>query len=221
MSKRPSLNFDISVSAAKRKAAKKRAMTGEVGASHKQCEWPDCAHTGSYRAPKSRDKIGEFRWFCLDHVREYNSRWNFYENMTDEEVSKSMENDRLWGRQTWKMGKPPEGTATNPHEDGQAWRRFGLEDPLEILGDKGTINPGDNIEAKRARARLLPRSIRKALNVMQLDALATKSDIRNAYKELVKRYHPDQNGGDRSEEARLREVLWAWDQLKKSDAFAE
>lgn len=222
MTRRPPLNFDISVSASKKRASRKRGMTGEVQSSTRRCEWEGCDRPGAYRAPKSRDRLDEFRWFCLDHVREYNARWNYYENMSDEEVADSVSSDRLWGRPTWKLGKQPGADQpTGPHADGEAWRRFGLEDPLEVLGEKGTLNPGDQVEAKRARERLLPKTIRKALDVMQLDALCTKGDIRARYKDLVKRFHPDQNGGDRSEESRLREVLWAFDQLKNSDAFKD
>lgn len=223
MTKRSPLNIDISVSAAKRKAQRTRGMTGEVGSSARRCEWEGCEKPGLYRAPRSREHLNEFRWFCLEHVREYNSRWNFYENMTEEEISASMASDQLWGRPTWKLGKGAEegGGPPNPHVDGQAFKRLGLDDPLEALGEKATLNPGERAQAREARERTLPKTIRKALTIMELDALATKTDIRLRYKELVKRYHPDQNGGDRSEEARLREVLWAWDQLKAYDRFRD
>lgn len=222
MTRRRGFDFDISVSASKQRSSRKRSMSGEVGSSSRVCEWEGCNKPGAYRAPKSRDNLSEYRWFCLDHIREYNQQWNYYENMSDEEVAASTDADRLWGRPTWEFGKQaPQPGPAGPHADGEAWKRFGLDDPLEVLGDKGTINPGARKEARKARERLLPQAIRRALEVMHLDALATKSDIRTRYKELVKRFHPDQNGGDRSEEARLREVLWAWEQLSKSDAFSD
>ena len=219
--------FDISVSAAKRRAQKNRGMTGAVGAGERICEWEGCEKKAAYRAPRSRDQLNEFRWFCLDHVREYNSRWNFYENMTEEEINASIQSDQLWGRRTWKFGRGPnaasEGAADgttnhNPHSDGEAWRRFGFDDPIEVLGEKGTLN-GEGAQTAAVRERLLPTATRKALGIMQLDAQTTQKEIRLRYKELVKRFHPDQNGGDRSEEARLRDVLWAWDQLKNNPAF--
>ncbi|MEL6979787.1 MAG: J domain-containing protein [Pseudomonadota bacterium] len=223
MTKRKPLDFDISVGASKRRNARSRGMSGEVGASRRVCEWEGCEKPGLYRAPRSRERLNEFRWFCLEHVREYNSRWNFYENMTEDEISESMQSDQLWGRQTWKMGKAPAyATGTGgPHPDGQAFKRLGLDDPLEALGDKATLNPGERGQAREAREKVLPKTVRRALTIMELDALATKTEIRLRYKELVKRFHPDQNGGDRSEEARLRDVLWAWDQLKSNDAFRD
>ncbi len=222
MTRRTPLEFDLSVSSAKKKSSRKRGMSGEIGAGARECEWEGCEGKGAYRAPKSRDHLDEFRWFCLDHVREYNRRWNFYENMAEDEIQENMRSDQLWGRPTWKLGKAP-GYAgpAGPHSDGEAWRRFGFEGPLEVLGDKGTLNPGSRQAEREMRARRLPESVRKALDVLDLDVLTTRKEIRARYKELVKRFHPDQNGGDRSEEARLAEVLRAWESLKSNPMFKD
>lgn len=223
MTRRSPLEFDLSVSSAKKKASRRRGMSGEVGSGQRTCEWEGCESHAGYRAPKSREKLNEFRWFCLEHVREYNSRWNFYENMDEDEIAASLRSDQLWGRPTWKLGKAPgyAGPAGGPHSDGEAWRRFGFEDPLDVLGEKGTLNPGSRLAEKKMRERRLPEQVRKALETLELDALATRKDIRVRYKEFVKRYHPDQNGGDRSEEARLMEVLRAWELLKANPMFKD
>ncbi len=220
MNKRSPLYRDVSVTADKRRRARERGMSGAFGPGEKGCEWPGCAEKAAYRAPKSPEALNEFRWFCLEHVRLYNSRWNYYKDMSEEEILESQRTDQLWGRRTWRFGRPGGGGASaEPHADGQAWRRFGFEDPLEVLGEKGTLNPGGR--DAEARARLLPKATRRALDIMSLDATATRREIRLRYKELVKRYHPDQNGGDRSEEHRLRDVLQAWDTLKDDPSFSD
>ncbi len=223
MKRRKPLDFDISVSSTKKKGSRPRGMSGAVEGATRTCEWEGCNKPAAYRAPKSRDQLDEFRWFCLDHVREYNKNWNYYAEMSEDEIAQSMEKDRAWGRPTWKLGQGKGGTEDGkPHADGEAWRRFGFDDPMQVLGENATLNPGAAREhQKQARERLLPKALRKALDVMALDSQANKQDIRLRNKEQVKRYNPDQNGGDRSEETRLREVLWAWDQLKGSDAFPE
>ena len=218
MSKGSPFFKDISVGADKRRKARSRGMSGAVGGGERICEWADCEAKASYRAPKSPDALNEFRWFCLEHVRLYNSRWNYYKDMSEDEIVESQRDDKLWGRQTWRMGRGG-GASAEPHADGQAWRRFGFEDPLEVLGEKATLNPGDR--AAEARARLLPKATLRALQIMQLEVTATRQEIRLRYKELVTRYHPDQNGGDRSEEHRLREVLQAWETLKKDPSFKD
>ncbi|MCI4664794.1 MAG: J domain-containing protein [Neomegalonema sp.] len=219
MDKRSPLFTDISVSADKRRRSKDRGMSGAVSSGPRGCEWPGCEEKAAYRAPKSPENLNEFRWFCLEHVRLYNSRWNYYKNMSEEEIVESQRTDKMWGRKTWRLGRPGASEGGEPHADGQAWRRFGFEDPHDVLGDKATLNPGDR--SAEVRARLLPKATLKALKTMSLEVTATRQEIRLRYKELVKRFHPDQNGGDRSEEHRLREVLAAWEILKNDSSFSE
>lgn len=221
--KRSPLDFDISVSASKRKTMRARAASGEISSSRRRCEWDGCEHPGQYRAPHSRERLNEYRWFCLEHVREYNRRWNYYKDMSETEIARSMLADQLWERPTWSLGKQPDfvRAATGPHSDGEVWKRFGMSDPFEVLGEKATINPGSGKAARDARERTLPKLVRRALTVLDLDPFVTRREIRLRYKELVKRFHPDRNGGDRSEEARLQEVIWAWEQLKSCPAFRD
>ena len=44
--------------------------------------------------------------------------------------------------------------------------------------------------------------------------------VRKRYSELVRRYHPDRNGGDRRHEKKLVQVIEAWQLLKTARAFA-
>lgn len=44
--------------------------------------------------------------------------------------------------------------------------------------------------------------------------------LRQRYAELLRRYHPDRNGGDRSHESKLQAVIEAYTQLKGRPAFA-
>jgi curved DNA-binding protein CbpA len=61
---------------------------------------------------------------------------------------------------------------------------------------------------------------RQALAVLGLGEDADRHALRQTYSTLVRRYHPDKNGGDRSHEARLRAVIEAYQLLRKSTAFA-
>ena len=219
---KPILGFDISVSADKRRRTRRRGFTGNFEQSQRVCEWPGCEKKGDHRAPRSPDELSSFRWFCIDHVREYNKKWDFYSGMTPDEIEHARAADRRWERPTWRMkGQKPKGTPTHPHAEGRAWERFGFEDPMDVLGENATINPGDVLdkERRKQRRRLLPKGDLKALKVLDLDELATHESVRERYKSLVKELHPDMNGGDRSEEERLRSVIVAWSHLKKSAAF--
>ena len=210
MTNRPPFEFDIRVSSdkAKRKTTR-RGMSGAFDTSQKACDYPGCAQKGAYRAPKSPDHLDEYFWFCRDHVREYNLKWNFFGAATDEEFQKLLEKDRLWERETKPFSRK---------DDGRAWARLGIDDPMGLLGEKATQSPGKPVSNA---TRKLPAQERKAVEILDARDSWTKSEIRKQYKSLVKDLHPDMNGGDRSDEERLQEVVWAWDQIKDSRYFKE
>ncbi|MGL4322020.1 MAG: DnaJ domain-containing protein [Paracoccaceae bacterium] len=208
---KPPFEFDISASAdKKRRKTGRRGFSGAFETSTKGCEYPGCQQAGAYRAPKSPDILDEFYWFCKDHVREYNLKWNFFNGTTDEEFQKFLEKDRVWGRET----KP-----FSQKDDGRAWQRLGVDDPMSLLGPNATQNPGRSPTATSTRK--LPPTERKAIEVLDARDTWTKAEIRKQYKSLVKDLHPDMNGGDRRDEERLQEVVWAWDQIKDSRYFRE
>ncbi len=218
MAKNSPFNFDISVSADKKRRAKSRGMTGAVETSSRVCDKPGCGDPGKFRAPKSPDHLEEFFWFCKTHIREYNLKWNFFENHSDEEMEKQFAADKVWERPT----KPLKGGAEG-HPEGRAWQRFGFDDPMQVLGDNATMNPaaGVNGAGARANTRRLPATERKALAILEASDTATKTELRKQYKALVKVLHPDMNGGKRDDEDRLAEVVWAWDQVKESRSFKD
>jgi DnaJ domain len=199
--------FNISAASDKKKRTKgRRGMSGAFETSTRACDHPGCEEAGQYRAPKSPDHLDEYFWFCKDHVREYNLKWNFFQGSSEDDFQKFLDKDRVWGRET----KPFKRDA----ED-RAWARLGVADPMEILGDNATQNPG------RSMGRKLPPTERKALDILEAKDSWTKVEIRKQYKSLVKDLHPDMNGGDRSDEDRLQEVVWAWDQIKESRNFRD
>jgi hypothetical protein len=217
---RPSpLDYDISVSADKQRRARRRGMTGEVAGAERPCDHPACEGVGLYRAPRAPNDLERYWWFCLEHVRDYNRAWNFHQDLSAREFERQMESDRLWGRQTWSFSAA-RGTATSratPHGDGAAWRRMGFDDPLAVLGEKATRGgaPG----ASEPPRRRLPPTERRALEILGAGDRMSRPEIRGLYKALVKQFHPDMNGGNRADEDRLREVLWAWEQIKTSRSF--
>ncbi|GGL66964.1 J domain-containing protein [Wenxinia marina] len=201
--------FDISVSASKKKNPRgRRGMTGAFETSTRVCDHPGCEEQGQYRAPKSPDVLDDYFWFCKDHVREYNLKWNFFDGATEQEYLDQVSRDRVWDRET----KPFKRSAEE-----RAWARLGVDDPHQVLGDNATRNPGK----AQSGQRRLPPTERKAVEILDVQDTMTKSEIRKVYKALIKVLHPDMNGGDRSHEDQLAEVVWAWDQIKVSRNFRE
>ncbi len=209
MKKEDPFGFDISVSAAKKKKPRgRRGMSGAFETSQRQCEHEGCEERGQYRAPRSPDHLDEFKWFCKTHVREYNLKWNYFETASEEDIAEQQDRDRVWERETRPFGS---------RDEARAWARLGVDDPHQVLGEKATRNPGKSVTGTRK----LPPTERRALEILEAKDHWSRAEIRKAYKALIKVLHPDMNGGDRSHEEQLQEVVWAWEQVKTSRHFKD
>ncbi len=208
MPKSDPFGFDMSVKSAKKKNPRgRRGMTGASETSVRQCEHEGCKEAGKFRAPKAPDVLDDFYWFCKDHVKEYNLKWNFFNGKTEAEMNAQASKDKVWDRETKDFRDP----------EARAWARLGIEDPHQVLGNNATRNPGRN--AATGGSRRLPPTERRAIEVLEAKETWSKAEVRKAYKALIKILHPDMNGGDRSQEEQLQEVVWAWDQIKDSRNF--
>lgn len=217
MTRKPSaFSFDISVSADKKRRARKRGMSGAVETSSRKCEKEGCQMPGQYRAPKSADNLEEFIWFCMDHIREHNRKWNFFEGRATLTPEQAAAESNVWGRPTQPMGK--DTPKTHIDAEAAAWQRLGFDDPAEVLGKNATMNPA---AGARANIRRLPPTETKALEILDARDTMSKAEIRKVYKALVKDLHPDMNAGRRDDEERLAEVVWAWEQVKGSRSFRD
>ena len=208
MPKSDPFGFDMSVSSAKKKNPRgRRGMSGASETSQRVCDHDGCNEPGKFRAPKAPDVLDDFYWFCQQHVREYKLKWNFFDGKTEAEMNAQASSDKVWERNT-KDWRDPET---------KAWARLGIEDPHQVLGGNATRNPGRN----GGGGRRLPPTEQRAVDILEAKSDWTKKEIRKAYKALIKVLHPDMNGGDRSQEEQLQEVVWAWDQVKDSRNFKD
>jgi DnaJ domain len=174
------------------------------------CEWKGCGEAGLYPAPKGRGREGQYFRFCLDHVRQYNKSYNYFDGLSDEALQQHLKDDIVGHRPTWTMGGrgskgPRKGPADRP--SGFAYG-FGLHDPFELF--RADTEP----TAAKPR-RPLMNAERKCLAKLDLEDRATKPEIRARFKQLVMRHHPDHNGGDRASEDKLREVIQAYNYLRE------
>jgi hypothetical protein len=167
---------------------------------------PDCGTPGEYRAPKSRRDLREYWWFCLEHVRTYNSSWDYYKGMSPAEMERELRSDTAWGRPSWPLGRL--GPA--------AWDEDSLRDPLHILANGGIS--GANNTARRgangAANHETPGDLRAPLSTLGLSWPTTLDAVKTRYHELAKRHHPDANGGSRDAEERLKTINLAYATLR-------
>lgn len=172
------------------------------------CEHPECRLAATARAPKARNLPNEHYWFCQTHAAEYNRHWNFFSGMSEGEIRAHQVNEQsTGGRPTWSF----KGGRVHP-ESGNTTAKGWFGDPFGLFG----FAKAKHQDETAAQARHLGKMERNALADLDLDATADAAQIRERYTELVKRTHPDTNGGDRSTEHKFQRVVKAYKTLQKA-----
>jgi hypothetical protein len=179
----------------------------------RKCDKPGCEGFGEHKAPKSRASLHDYYWFCLDHVREYNQAWDFFKGMTPDQIDAYQRATLVGLRPTWKMHDQTKG---GPNPKLRFYFRGAFVDPFVIFDDGPGVGAQDATNRNGSAARRLTKMQATSLETLNLEAGATLQEVKARFKELVKRYHPDANGGDRGAEERLRQVIKAYGQLRSS-----
>jgi hypothetical protein len=199
------------------RVAAKRERTEAAREEHPHCQWKGCEKPGLHRAPRGRGRDGQWFLFCIDHVRQYNASYNYFEGMNDSEVQ-TFQKDAITGhRPTWKVGMngtakdgPGTGAATSQANKGVfGWRAL---DPHQFFARRAKAAR----EAPAETRRQLKPLEKKSLQTLNLSGSASRIEIKARFKELVKVYHPDANGGDARSGDKLREIIQAYNLLKQA-----
>lgn len=191
---------------------------GRVNGSGRACDWPGCADKGEFRAPGVRapgfDGPGDYRWFCLDHIREFNAGFDFFDGMSADEILAAHSPLHGWDREN-RTFRPDGGVGQGPR-----WANF--IDPLDAIGAhmRSRAGVGSAAAGLRQDGRIVNAEERRALDLLGLPLDADRRALRIRYSEMVHRFHPDRNGGDRRHETQLQAVVSAWQVLRKAAAFA-
>jgi DnaJ domain len=178
----------------------------EAGSSVRLCDYPGCPVGGEFRAPKSRLQLRDYYWFCLEHVRLYNSAWNYYAGMSDIEIEAEIRHDTVWQRPSWKLG--------DRHGPGYAERirdHFGMFSRSTETGRESGRRDGSR-GGEAAQRVLSARD--QALAVFEIEPPFTPVRLKARYKALVKLHHPDAHGGDKAAEEKLKIINQAYATLK-------
>jgi hypothetical protein len=161
----------------------------------RRCAAEGCNGEGLYPAPKSRDALRDYIWFCLDHVRAYNKSWNYYDGLQGAALEAEIRRATTWERPSWKFatGQPSEGH---------------YEDPLGLFDFEQ--------RHKTKSGRQLTTEEQKAWKTLNLAPVDDFDIVKKQYKQLVKETHPDKNGGDAYAEERLKDINLAYSLIRKS-----
>lgn len=182
----------------------RREQASAAAHTDRRCDHPGCPGGGLYRAPKDRRSLKEYFWFCLDHVRAYNRAWDFCAGMSPEQIEAMIREDIVGGRPTW-----PLGWAGRPQDA----RNIRMDDPFGFFDDEAEAEA-----ARKASSRPPgPKSEADlAMDTLGLAQPLTWAGLRARYKELVKKFHPDANGGDTAAEEKLKSINQAYATLKSA-----
>ncbi len=179
------------------------------------CQWDGCEENAVHRAPVGRNAEGQYFMFCFEHVKEYNKGYNYFSGLSDGEIARYQKEAITGHRPTWTIGVnkaskngPTQGSARS----GTAGANQRIRDPFGLFGE-GKGSRGPRLEPRTRKLKTLEA---KAFDTLGLAANATAQDVKTAYKALVKKHHPDANGGDRGSEERFRAVIQAYQLLKQA-----
>ncbi len=197
--------FDgIRISATKVAAASKAPVA-------KPCDHPGCQNEGKFKAPKGRGAEGQFHNFCMVHVKAYNATYNYFNGMNDDALAAYQKEAISGHRPTWKLGVNAKAARTADKADPANRKRSPRRtaDPFDLFGESVA-----DARKPAAEEPKIGNAARASLTTLDLEPSDNSATIKMRYKELVKRLHPDANGGDRSREERLAEIIKAYAYLK-------
>jgi len=203
---KPRLGFDIRVKPPSRSKTKPPAWAKPED---KTCEMDGCDEQAACSLPKSPREPRQRLWFCLAHARAHNKNWNYFDGLSDQEAKAAREANLYGGRPTWSMGKNDRARAAGANAG-----------PADMIDAHGVLGPEAKTKAAARGHHRDGKQLTKlqvnAFDTMALPYTAPSSEIRRRYTELVRRFHPDSNDGDRSAEEQLNEVVKAHTIMKKA-----
>ena len=164
------------------------------------CDWNNCNEIGEYKAPVEKDNSKKYRLLCLEHVKEFNKNWNYFENMNDSEIVDFIKADMTWH-------KPTQNFSAQDNFFKILWNNALKEDLIKNGIDKRQI--------KLAHFNFSDKDL-KAFEILGLDVSINWENIRSKFKKLVKKFHPDMNLGNKKFEEKLKVITLAYTQLKRT-----
>lgn len=175
-------------------------MDTTAAADRRCCAKDGCTEDGDYKAPRSAHDVRDYIWFCLDHVREYNKSWNYFDGMDEVGMEDAIRRSTTWERPSWKFG-------TSKGASAKGWQHS-FDDPMGLFGE--------SCSGKEEPKSVYSSDERKALAIFGLSSCTDPQEVKKRYKDLAKAHHPDANGGSVEAEDRLKTINWAYAILKKT-----
>jgi len=162
------------------------------------CEWKNCKEVGKYKAPAEKDNSKNFKWLCKNHIKLFNTTWNYFEGMSQNEIENFLKSDLTWHRPTQKFG-------SSDNFFNILWNNA-LNDKFKIFNNNSSVYINGN--------KKLCEKDKDAFSIMDLKFNADWTDVQKKFKTLVKKFHPDKHSGNKLYEDKLKKITLAYSHLK-------
>ena len=164
------------------------------------CDWKNCKSIGKFKAPKEKDNSKNFRWFCLEHIKEFNKSWDYFSDMSENQILDFIRSDITWHKPTQSFGSSDNFFKV-------LWNNT-LRDELDKEKLKSDFN-------HMGQFRYNHKDI-KAFEILGISVGSQWEKIYHKFKILVKKFHPDMNSGNKKFEEKLKSITLAYTQLKNT-----
>ena len=162
------------------------------------CDWKNCKKIGNYKAPIEKDNSKKFRWLCLDHIKEFNKSWDYFNGMSEDQIFNFIKSDMTWH-------KPTQSFSSSDNFFSILWNN--------TLNEEDNFFTSNSIKKNYSLKNFNEKDI-QAFKIIELEIGAKWDKIQNKFKKLVKKYHPDMNAGNKKFEDKLKTITLAYTQLK-------
>ena len=179
-----------------------------------KCQWDGCTNRGIHKAPLGYEHEGKHLYFCINHVREYNKTYNYFSGLDDDSTAKLRREVQTEPPLTWKTGIDRKDSERGQTEQ-RSWQACAR---AQARGYDNAYIRGTAFVAGRnePRHRKLKTLEKKSFEILGIVPLTPADQITSRYKDLVKRHHPDANGGNRSTEDLLQKIIQSYKILKQA-----
>jgi len=164
------------------------------------CDWNNCLEEGFYKAPVEKDNSKKYRILCLNHVKEFNKNWNYFEGMDDNQIYEFIKSDMTWH-------KPTQSFSSSDNFFKILWNNA-MKDELNKSNFKDHFNHMNQFKFNH--------NDMKAFEILNISVGIKWEKIQEKFKKLVKKFHPDINAGNKKYEDKLKVITLAYTQLKNT-----
>jgi len=164
------------------------------------CDWNNCLEEGLYKAPKEKDNSKNFRLLCIDHIKEFNKNWNYFSGMNDQQIMEFLKSDSTWH-------KPTQSFSSSENFFKVLWNNA-LKDEMDKIKFDNEFNHMNKFKFNHNDI--------KAFSILGISVGLKWERIKEKFKKLVKKFHPDMNSGNKEYEEKLKVITLAYTQLKNT-----